>query len=55
MLFVTVLEIFFFLFLILDAKTQNNIKNFFEKIDANNVMVNKWAAFGVDANANYCK
>ena len=29
-------------------------KNLFEKIHANNVMVNKWAVLGVDANTTYC-
>ena len=31
-------------------KHKTTSKNLFEKIDANNVMVNKWAVLGVDAN-----
>ena len=35
-------------------KHKTTSKNLFEKIDANSVMVNKWAVLGVDANAIYC-
>ena len=35
-------------------KHKTILKNLFEKIDANSVMVNKWAVLGVDANAVYC-
>ena len=35
-------------------KHKTTSKNLFEKVDANNVVVNKWAVFGVDANATYC-
>ena len=34
-------------------KHKTTSKNLFEKIDANNVMVNKWAVLGADANAIY--
>ena len=34
-------------------KHKRTLKNLFEKIDANNFMVNKWAVPGVDANAIY--
>ena len=34
-------------------KRKSTSKNLFEKTDANNVMVNKWAVLGVDANAIY--
>ena len=29
-------------------------ENLFEKIDDNDLMVNEWTVFGVDANAIYC-
>ena len=35
-------------------KHKTTSKNLFEKIDANSVMVNKWAVLGVDENAIYC-
>ena len=34
-------------------KNKTISKNLFEKIDAKNVMVNKWAVLGVDANVIY--
>ena len=36
------------------SKDKTTSKNLFEKIDANNVMLNKWAVLGVDGNAIYC-
>ena len=36
-------------------KHKTTSKNLFEKIDPNNVMVNKWDVLGVDANKIYCR
>ena len=35
-------------------KHKTNSKSLFEKINVNNVMVNKWVVLGVDVNATYC-
>ena len=35
-------------------KYKTTSKNLFEKIDVSNVMLNKWAVLGVDANGIYC-